>query len=60
MGNTSVQLPSDFAILNFTINPGDKVRWMNDDSYDFPFTLVQEHIHFLLKNSQRSKPRELL
>src|SRR3972149_9573956 len=40
MGNISIQLPSDFAILNFTINIGDKVRWMNDDSYDFPFTLV--------------------
>ncbi|VVB86329.1 Uncharacterised protein [uncultured archaeon] len=39
-GNTSIQLPSDFPILNFSIYVGDKVRWMNDDSYDFPLTLV--------------------
>ncbi|SNQ59393.1 hypothetical protein [Candidatus Methanoperedens nitratireducens] len=39
-GNTSVRLPADFSILNFSINVGDKVRWMNDDSYDFPLTLV--------------------
>lgn len=38
--NTSIELPPDFDILNFTINVGDKVRWMNDDSYDFPLTLV--------------------
>lgn len=39
-GNTSVQLPANFNILNFSIYIGDKVRWMNDDSYDFPLTLV--------------------
>ncbi len=39
-GNTSVQLPADLNILNFSIHVGDKVRWMNDDSYDFPLTLV--------------------
>ncbi|VVB87013.1 Uncharacterised protein [uncultured archaeon] len=38
--NHSLQLPSDVNILNFTINLGDKVRWMNDDSYDFTLTLV--------------------
>jgi hypothetical protein len=39
-GNTSIQLPTDFPILNFSIYVGDTVRWMNDDSYDFPLTLV--------------------
>ena len=39
-GNYSLPLPSDFTVLNFTINAGDKVRWMNDDGYDFPLTLV--------------------
>lgn len=39
-GNTSMQLPSDFDILNFTINLGDRVRWINDDGYDFPLTVV--------------------
>lgn len=39
-GNTSVRLPADLDILNFSINVGDKVRWMNDDGYDFPLTLV--------------------
>lgn len=39
-GNTSVQLPPDLPILNFSIYVGDTVRWMNDDSYDFPLTLV--------------------
>jgi hypothetical protein len=39
-GNTSIQLPSNFPILNFSIYVGDTVRWMNDDSYDFPLTLV--------------------
>ncbi|MCX9011847.1 MAG: hypothetical protein OIN66_12080 [Candidatus Methanoperedens sp.] len=40
--NTSLKLPSDFDILNFSIYIGDKVRWMNDDSYDFPLTLVSK------------------
>ncbi len=35
-----LELPSDFNILNFTINVGDKVRWINDDSYDFPLTVT--------------------
>ncbi len=39
-GNSSLNLPPDFNILNFTINAGDSVRWMNDDSYDFPLTIV--------------------
>jgi hypothetical protein len=39
-GNTSVRLPVDLDILNFSIHVGDKIRWMNDDSYDFPLTLV--------------------
>lgn len=39
-GNSSITLPPDFDILNFTINVGDKVKWMNDDSYDFPLTIV--------------------
>jgi len=40
--NHTLQLPSDFNLLNFTINIGDKVRWMNDDSYDFPLTVVSK------------------
>jgi hypothetical protein len=39
-GNHSLFLPPYFDILNFTIHTGDKVRWMNDDSYDFPLTIV--------------------
>jgi hypothetical protein len=39
-GTTYVALPSGFDRLNFTINSGDKVRWINDDSYDFPLTLI--------------------
>ncbi len=39
-GNSTLDLPSDFEILNFSIKVGDKVRWLNDDSYDFPLTLV--------------------
>jgi hypothetical protein len=39
-GITSVQLPANFNTLNFSIYVGDTVRWMNDDSYDFPLTLV--------------------
>jgi len=38
--NHSLQLPPDFDILNLTIRVGDRVRWMNDDSYDFPLTIV--------------------
>lgn len=39
-GNASYRLPSDFDALNFTINAGDSVRWINDDSYDFPMTVA--------------------
>lgn len=39
-GNSSYDLPPDFDILNFTIRVGDSVRWINDDSYDFPLTVV--------------------
>lgn len=39
-GNSSLNLPQDYDVLNFTINVGDSVRWMNDDSYDFPLTIV--------------------
>jgi len=39
-GNASYRLPPGFNILNFTINAGDSVRWINDDSYDFPLTVV--------------------
>ena len=39
-GNSTHDLPSDFNILNFTIKVGDNVRWINDDSYDFPLTIV--------------------
>jgi hypothetical protein len=38
--NLSVQLPLDLNPANFSINVGDTIRWMNDDSYDFPLTLV--------------------
>ncbi len=41
-GNNSVQLPANFNVLNFSIYVGDTVRWMNDDSYDFPLTLVSK------------------
>ncbi|MBE0522693.1 MAG: hypothetical protein IBX39_10575 [Candidatus Methanoperedenaceae archaeon] len=39
-GNLPVDLPPDFNILNISINAGDNVTWMNDDSNDFPLTLV--------------------
>lgn len=39
-GNSSYGLPAGFNILNFTIRAGDSVRWINDDSYDFPLTVV--------------------
>lgn len=39
-GTMYIQLPSDFSRLNFTIYVGDKVKWINDDSYDFPLTLI--------------------
>ncbi len=39
-GTTNVPLPSNFDDLNVTINTGDKVIWINDDSYDFPLTVV--------------------
>jgi hypothetical protein len=39
-GTTYIPLPSDFNILNFTISAGDKLEWINDDSYDFPITVV--------------------
>jgi len=39
-GNSSYDLPAGFNILNFTIHAGDSVRWINDDSYDFPLTVV--------------------
>lgn len=38
--DSTIELPSDFNILNFTINVGDSVRWINDDSYDFPVTVI--------------------
>ena len=40
--NTSVQLPPNFNVLNLTINVGDHIKWMNDDGYDFPLTLVSK------------------
>lgn len=40
IGNSTLDLPSDFNILNITIKVGDSVRWINDDSYDFPLTIV--------------------
>ncbi len=39
-GNSSYDLPAGFNTLNFTIRAGDSVRWINDDSYDFPLTVV--------------------
>ncbi len=39
-GNSSYHLSLGFNILNFTIHAGDSVRWINDDSYDFPLTVV--------------------
>jgi plastocyanin len=38
--NASYQLASDFDTRNFSINKGDTVRWINDDMFDFSFTLV--------------------
>lgn len=38
--NYTLQLPPDLDILNITIRVGDSVRWINDDSYDFPLTVV--------------------
>jgi len=39
-GTTNVPLPSDFDILNLSINVGDRVIWINDDSYDWPLTVI--------------------
>ncbi|MCZ7392189.1 MAG: hypothetical protein O8C56_02515 [Candidatus Methanoperedens sp.] len=39
-GNSSYDLAPSFDILNFTIRVGDSVRWINDDSYDYPLTIV--------------------
>jgi hypothetical protein len=39
-GNSSYDLPPGFDVLNFTIRMGDSARWINDDSYDFPLTVV--------------------
>ena len=39
-GNSSYDLPADFNKLNFTIRVGDSVRWINDDGYDFPLTII--------------------
>ena len=39
-GTNFITLPSGFDVLNFTIQAGDKVKWINDDSYDFPLTIV--------------------
>lgn len=39
-GSAPLQLPPDFNIMNFTVNAKDKVRWINDDSYDFPLTVI--------------------
>ena len=41
-GNYSLELPPDFNVLNFNITLGDTVRWINDDSYDFPLTIVSD------------------
>ncbi len=41
LNNTApLDLPPSFNVLNFTVNVGDKVRWINDDSYNFQLTLV--------------------
>ncbi|HEY9205567.1 MAG TPA: hypothetical protein VIO58_06555 [Candidatus Methanoperedens sp.] len=39
-GTTYIPLPSNFDRFNFAINVGDKVIWINDDSYDFPLTII--------------------
>lgn len=39
-GNSSYNLSPRFNILNFTIRAGDSIRWINDDSYDFPLSVV--------------------
>lgn len=39
-GNMSLTLSPDLDILNFTIKAGDRVKWINDDSYDFPLTIA--------------------
>ncbi|MBE0521723.1 MAG: hypothetical protein IBX39_05585 [Candidatus Methanoperedenaceae archaeon] len=38
--NNYISLPPDFDTLNFSIKKGDSVRWVHDDSYNFPMTLV--------------------
>lgn len=38
--DSTIELSPGFNILNFTINVGDSVRWINDDSYDFPVTVI--------------------
>jgi len=39
-GSESYILPSNFDRFNFTINVGDKVRWINDDRYGYKMTIV--------------------
>ena len=35
-----IPLPPDFDIMEFSIKMGDSVRWVHDDSYNFPLNLV--------------------
>jgi len=40
--STYVNLPSGLDVYNLTIHAGDKVRWVNDDSSDFPLTIISK------------------
>jgi hypothetical protein len=39
-GNSSYDLPFSFDVRNFSINVGDSVSWINDDSDNFRMTIV--------------------
>ncbi len=40
--STYLHLPFGFDVYNITIHVGDKIRWVNDDSSDFPLTIISK------------------
>ena len=38
--STYIPLPPELDILNFSIKVGDSVRWVHEDTYNFPLTVV--------------------
>lgn len=39
-GTKYIPLSPDFDILNLSINRGDRVRWINDDTNEFPLSVI--------------------